>query len=51
MKLLEILKEIIDIYSPEELNSKEIEYNIEQESSKRFTVNLKYKNQVAPSHI
>ena len=25
MKLLNILKEIIDIYSPEELNSKDIE--------------------------
>lgn len=45
MKLLEILKEIIDIYSPEELNSKDIEYNIEQESLKRFNVNLKYKDQ------
>lgn len=45
MKLLEILKEIIDIYSPEELNSKDIDYNIVQDSSRRFTVNLKYKDQ------
>jgi hypothetical protein len=45
MKLVNILKEIIDIYSPEELNSKGIEYNIERESSTRFRVTLKYKNQ------
>lgn len=45
MKLLNILKEIIDIYSPEELNSKGIEYNIERESSTRFRVTLKYKDQ------
>lgn len=45
IKLLELLKEIIDIYSPGELNSKGIEFNIEQESPKRFIVNLKYKDQ------
>jgi hypothetical protein len=45
MKLVNILKEIIDIYSPEELNSKGIEYNIERESSTRFRVTLKYKDQ------
>jgi hypothetical protein len=45
MKLSEILKEIIDIYKPEELNSKGIEYDIEKESSNRFIVNLKYKDQ------
>jgi hypothetical protein len=45
MKLLEILKEIIDIYSPEELNSKDIEYKIDRESSTRFRVELKYKDQ------
>jgi hypothetical protein len=44
-KLINILKEIIDIYSPDELSSKEIEYNIERESSKRFRVTLKYKDQ------
>jgi hypothetical protein len=45
MKLLEILKEIIDIYSPEELNSKDIEYRIDRDSSTRFRVELKYKDQ------
>jgi hypothetical protein len=45
MKLINILKEIIDIYSPEELNSKDIEYNIEREYSTRFRVTLKYKDQ------
>lgn len=45
MKLVNILKEIIDIYSPEELNSKGIEYNIEREYSTRFRVTLKYKDQ------
>jgi hypothetical protein len=45
MKLLEILKEIIDIYSPEELNSKDIEYRIDRDSSTRFKVELKYKDQ------
>ena len=29
IKLLNLLQEIIDIYSPEELNSKEIEYGAE----------------------
>jgi hypothetical protein len=45
MKLLEILKEIIDIYSPEELNSKDIEYRIDRDSPTRFKVELKYKDQ------
>lgn len=45
MKLLDILTEMIDVYSPEELDSKDIEYNIERESSNRFRVNLKYKDQ------
>tara|TARA_R110000868_G_scaffold349380_1_gene610661 strand:+ start:161 stop:619 length:459 start_codon:yes stop_codon:yes gene_type:complete len=45
MKLLEILKEIIDIYSPEELNSKDIEYRIDRDSPTRFRVELKYKDQ------
>jgi hypothetical protein len=45
MKLTDLLKEIIDLYSPEELNSKEIEYNIIQETPKKFEVNLKYKDQ------
>jgi hypothetical protein len=44
-KLINLLKEIIDIYLPDELSSKEIEYNIERESSKRFRVTLKYKDQ------
>lgn len=45
IKLINLLKEIVDIYSPEELNSKDIEYNIERESSTRFKVTLKYKDQ------
>ena len=45
MKLLEILKEIIDIYSPEELNSKDIEYRIDRDSPTRFRVELRYKDQ------
>ena len=45
MKLLNILKEIIDIYSPEELNSKDIEYRIDRDSPTRFRVELKYKDQ------
>ena len=43
-KLINLLKEIIDIYSPEELNSKEIEYNIRGETPRRFEVDLKYKD-------
>lgn len=45
IKLTKLLKEIIDIYSPSELNSKNIEYDIERESKFRFRVNLKYKDQ------
>ena len=45
IKLINLLQEIIDIYSPEELDSKDIEYDIESESSTRFRVNLKYKDQ------
>lgn len=45
IKLINLLKEIIDIYSPEELNSKDIKYIIDQESSSRFKVNLEYKDQ------
>jgi len=45
MKLINLLQEIIDIYSPEELDSKDIKYDIEDESSTRFRVNLKYKDQ------
>ena len=44
IKLTNLLKEIIDIYSPEELKSKGIEYNITTESAKRFEVNLRYKD-------
>ena len=42
---MDLLNEIIDIYSPEELNSKDIEYNITRESSIQFKVELKYKDQ------
>ena len=45
IKLTSLLKEIIDIYSPEELNSKDIEYRIDRDSPTRFRVELKYKDQ------
>jgi hypothetical protein len=45
IELTNLLKEIIDIYSPEELGSKDIEYNIEREAPTRFRANLKYKDQ------
>jgi hypothetical protein len=45
IKLTELLKEIIDIYSPEELGSKDIEYKIDRDSPTRFRVELKYKDQ------
>jgi len=45
IKLSNLLKEIIDIYSPEELNSKDIEYKIDRDSPTRFRVELKYKDQ------
>ena len=45
IKLTNLLKEIIDIYSPEELKSKGIEYRIDRDSPKRFRVELKYKDQ------
>jgi hypothetical protein len=45
IRLENLLKEIIDIYSPEELNSKNIEYTIDREALTRFRVNLKYKDQ------
>ena len=45
IKLANLLKEIVDIYTPDELSSKEIEYEITQDSSYRFRVQLKYKDQ------
>jgi hypothetical protein len=45
IKLTNLLKEIIDIYSPEELESKGIEYKIDRDSPTRFRVELKYKGQ------
>ena len=45
MKLLDILNEMIDVYSPEELNSKGIEHNIDRDTPTRFRVKLKYKDQ------
>lgn len=45
IKLKTLLTELIDIYSPSELIDKGIKYDIFQESSRRFTVNLNYKNQ------
>lgn len=45
IKLVELLTELIDIYSPDELLSKNIEYNVEREAATRFRVTLKYKDQ------
>jgi hypothetical protein len=45
IKLVELLNELIDTYTPEELNSKGIEYYIEREAATRFRVHLKYKDQ------
>ena len=45
IKLTNLLKEIIDIYSPEELGSKDIEYRIDRDSPTLFKVELKYKDQ------
>jgi hypothetical protein len=45
IKLVELLTELIDIYTPDELSSKDIEYDIVQDSSRRFRVTLKYKDQ------
>ena len=45
VKLVELLTELIDIYTPDELSSKDIEYNIVQDLSRRFKVTLKYKDQ------
>jgi hypothetical protein len=45
IKLIDLLKEIIDIYPPEELNSKDIQYRIDRDSPTRFRVELEYKNQ------
>jgi len=45
IKLVELLTELIDIYSPDELDSKNIEYKIDRESSTRFRVELRYKDQ------
>jgi hypothetical protein len=45
IKIKDLIKEVIDIYSPEELNSKGIEYRIDRDSPTRFRVELKYKDQ------
>lgn len=45
MKLSKILTELVDIYSPDELESKGIEYEIVRETAKRFYVQLNYKDQ------
>jgi hypothetical protein len=45
IKLTDLLKEIIDLYSPEELKSKDIEYRIDRDAPTRFRVELKYKDQ------
>lgn len=45
IKLAELLTEIVDIYSPKELESKGIQFEIEKDSARRFIVNLKYIDQ------
>ena len=45
VKLLDLIKEVIDIYSPDELSSKEIKYNIVEDNKRIFIVNLNYKDQ------
>lgn len=45
IKLATLIKELIDLYRPEELASKGISHVIEEESSKRFTVLLSYKDE------
>jgi hypothetical protein len=44
MKLLKIVNEIGGIYSPEELESKNITYKIVEQNFKRFVVHLTYTN-------
>jgi hypothetical protein len=44
IKLANLLKEIIDIYKPEELKSKGIEYTILQDTPKRFKALINYKD-------
>jgi hypothetical protein len=45
IKIKDLLKEVIDIYSPEELEAKEISYDTKEESPNRFRVQLRYKDQ------
>lgn len=45
IKLTELLNEIVDIYSPDELNSKGIYYNIDRETNNRFRVEFNYNDQ------
>jgi len=44
IKLYDLLLESIDIYSPEELADKGIGYEVKQDSPRRFSVNIKYKD-------
>jgi hypothetical protein len=44
MKLIKIINEIGGIYSPEELESKNIIYKIVEQTFKRFVVHLTYTN-------
>ena len=43
--LIKKLNESVDLYSPEQLPSKDIEYTIERDSSTRFRATLRYKDQ------
>jgi hypothetical protein len=44
IKLSQLLTEIIDLYSPDELEDKGITYDIVKDEPRRFIVNLKYKD-------
>lgn len=44
IKLIDLLKETIDIYKPDELESKGIKYKIKKDNSKEFLVNIEYQN-------
>ena len=44
IKLTKILREIIDIYSPDELDSKGIKYNITRENEDNIKVQINYKD-------
>ena len=44
IKLVDLIKEVIDLYLPNELESKGISIDIKEESRRKFKVMLKYNN-------